>query len=121
MLLPQSEVRAVSSIDAVQRALIAAYLQGAVYSWVKSRPHEEFAARDLVGGINADWNGTPLQALYDFHAAKVASSTVAEEAAAKDLGWLLKDVLDRDARMFESRHDGWVNHYRLAQHVATTP
>ena len=48
-LVSPSEIREVQGITAEQQALIMAFLQGAVYSWVKNRSGESFTARDLVG------------------------------------------------------------------------
>ena len=109
---PNSELREVSGIDAAQRTAITAFLQGAVYCWVKNRSGEEFAARDLVGGENGNWGGTPLQVLYDRHIAEGKEESAAEEAAARDLGWLLKSVLDKDKRRFAASNDGWVSKYQ---------
>jgi hypothetical protein len=56
-LLPPSEIRQVTGITLEQELLMRAFLQGAVYSWVKNRTGEQFAARDLVGGENFEWEG----------------------------------------------------------------
>lgn len=66
-LIPESEIREVQGITEEEEKLIRAFLQGAVYSWVKNRPGEWFAARDLVGGENFEWWGTPLYRLYQKH------------------------------------------------------
>ena len=44
-----------------------AFLQGAVYCWCKNRKDDWFAARDLLGGNNYYWQGTPLIPLYDYY------------------------------------------------------
>lgn len=64
---PESELREVYGIDDFQKALIKAYMQGAIYSWVKNKKGELFAIRDLVGGENYEWAGTPLYALWEKH------------------------------------------------------
>ena len=50
-----------------QLRLMKAFLQGAVYCWCKNRKDEWFAARDLLGGDNYYWQGTPLIQLYDYY------------------------------------------------------
>lgn len=110
-----SELRDVLGIDQSEKNLIKAFLQGAVYCWVKNRKGEEFAARDLVGGENANWNGTPLQVLYVKHINQAKDHNAAVEAAAKDLGWLLKSVLAEDEREFVTSKSGMVNAYRWTQ------
>jgi hypothetical protein len=110
-----SELRDVSGLDAAEKRLIKAFLQGAVYCWVKNRRGEEFAARDLVGGENADWGETPLQVLYWKHINQGKAHEAAVEAAAKDLGWLLKSMLAEDKRMFATGKSGLVNAYRWVE------
>src|SRR5262249_34932596 len=88
------------------------FIQGAVYCWVKDRKGEQFAVRDLVGGDNRDWTGTPLDALYAKHIGQGKAGEVAIEAADRDLGWLVKSVLAEDRRTFEASKGGLVSVYR---------
>lgn len=111
-LVPPSELRDVRGIGDSQRIAIKAFLQGAVYSWVKNRSGEPFAVRDLVGGDNRNWEGTPLQELFNKHIGQGKSTEDAAEAAARDLGWLIKTVLAEDKRTFEVAKAGLVSHYR---------
>lgn len=113
-LIPESEVRDVYGITMDQKSSIKAFLQGAVYSWVKNRMGEQFAARDLVGGENFEWEGTPLFALYQKHIDAGKINEEAIEAAAKDLGWLMKAVLSEDKRHFEVGRSGQTAGYRWA-------
>ena len=91
---PYSLVRDVHGINEEQKTRIRDVLQGAVYCWCKNRPDEWFSMRDLMGGENYYWEGTPLIALYEKH----HEEDDAVERAGKDSGWLLKrvrkDVLD---------------------------
>ncbi len=111
-LEPDSEVREVHGIGTRDRDLIKTFLQGAVYSWVKNRSGEQFAARDLVGGENFEWDGTPLFVLYRKHMDLGKSHESAIEDAGKDLGWLLKAVLSEDKRTFEVGRSGLTAGYR---------
>ena len=111
-LIPPSKVRDVHGITDHQKDLIKAYLQGAVYSWVKNRSGEQFAARDLVGGENFEWQGTPLIVLYEKHINLGKTNDSAIEDAGKDLGWLLKAVLENDKRHFEISRSGLTAGYR---------
>lgn len=80
--------------------------------WVKNRSNEAFAARDLVGGENYDWNGTPLIVLYEKHIyqGKDHAETVKEEG--NDVGWILKLLLHKDKRVFEHCDGGMAQGYR---------
>ena len=111
-LIQSSEIRDVLGISDEEKSLIKAYLQGAVYTWVKNRKDEWFAARDLVGGENFEWSGTPLIVLYEKHINKGKPSDEAIIGAAKDLGWLLKSVLNDDKRHFEVGKNGLTAAYR---------
>lgn len=114
MIVPSSEntVRDVTGIDPSVKREIKAFFQGAVYCWVKNRRDEWFAARDLVGGENFDWDRTPLITLFRKHEASGKSNSAAIEAAGQDAGWLLKAVVEEDKRTFETRKDGQVRSYR---------
>lgn len=102
-LLKKSQIHSVYGITPKQKELIRAYLQGAVYCWCKNRKDEWFAARDLVGGENFYWEGTPLYCLYEKHSKKGKTPDEAIADAGIDLGWLLKRQLADDKRSFKSR------------------
>jgi len=104
MLVEKSEIRDVRGISEEQKQRIRDFLQGAVYCWCKNRKDEWFAARDLLGGDNYFWQGTPMLALYE------KSEDV--EQAGKDAGWLLKQVINNDKRSFETKKEGLVRQYR---------
>lgn len=57
---------------------------------------EPFGAKDLVGGDNREWEGTPLKVLWCKHVDAGKSGDEAFDEAAKDAGWLLKKVLAED-------------------------
>ena len=103
MLIEKSEIRNVNGISKKQKRKIRDFLQGAVYSWCKNKKGEWFAARDLLGGDNFYWEGTPMYALYE------KSKDV--EQAGKDAGWLLKKVINKDKRSFNTRKEGRVREY----------
>lgn len=111
-LVPTSEIRQVTGITPQQEALINAYLLGCVYTWSKNRPNEFFAARDLVGGENFDWDGTPIYDLYQKHIDLEKENEAAITAAAIDLGWMLKAVLQGDKRHYEAGRSGLTAAYR---------
>lgn len=111
-LLSPSRIRTSFDIADDDLNRIKCFLQGSVYCWVKNRKDEGFAARDLVGGENDDWNGTPLLPLYQKHIEAGKSHDDAVIEAGKDLGWILKLVLDEDKRNFESYDAGMAKGYR---------
>ena len=88
------------------------FLQGAVYCWCKNRKDEWFAARDLVGGENYYWEGTPLYRLFTYYLGGDNNNhDYAVEEAGKAAGRLLKKVLVEDKRVFETE-EGYARMYR---------
>ena len=91
--------------------LMKAFLQGAAYSWAKNMPEQAFALRDLMGGENWEWRETPLYPLFLKHQNKGKSNADAMIDAAKDAGWILKEVLSADKRTFRVAARGLTNGY----------
>ena len=61
MVIGLTTYKSVNGFTDEQLNLMRAFLQGAVYCWCKNRKDEWFAARDLLGGDNYYWQGTPLR------------------------------------------------------------
>ena len=96
---------------------IYAFLQGAVYCWCKNRPEEWFSARDLVGGDNNQWQGTPAFPLYEYYASFGIGNDYAVSEAGKALGRLLKRVIVEDKRTFDTRSVYMSRQYRWTKEV----
>jgi len=106
------DLRDVKDINNSQKESIINFLQGAVYCWCKNRPKEWFSMRDLMGGENFYWQGTPLIVLYDKHINKKKTHEQSIEWAGKDSGWLLKKVISDDKRRFETKKENLIRKYR---------
>ena len=111
-LIQKSELRNVVGIKDQNKQRIIDFLQGAVYCWCKNRTQEWFSMRDLMGGENFNWEGTPLMSLYEKHIAKGKNNPDAIDGAGKDSGWLLKKVIIEDKREFETKKEGLTRKYR---------
>jgi hypothetical protein len=107
-LIHPSQLRNVTGITEEQKRRIFDFLQGALYCWCKNRKDEWFSLRDLMGGDNYHWEGTPLNPLYEKH----LPAPDAVERAGKDGGWLLKRVIDEDDRKFETKKEEVISKYR---------
>lgn len=87
-----------------QRDLIYKYLQGAVYAWCNSNTEQRFCIRDLVGGKNRNWQGTPLQQIYqgfyEIYQHEENGDEKAYKEAKKAIGHALKYALNDDKRTF---------------------
>ena len=110
----ETTLRTPSGISDNDLERIMDFLQGAVYCWCKNRRDEWFSIRDLMGGENFNWNGTPLQVLYDKHIANGWDDEGANKEAGKDAGWILKRVISRgdEPRSYETKKEALVRHYR---------
>ncbi len=108
-LTPHSDLRNVSGLTELESISIRIFLQGAVYCWCKNRRDEWFSLRDLMGGDNFYWEGTPLFALYRKHEGVSADPV---KSAGQDGGWMLKQMISEDARVFETREGPMIREYR---------
>ena len=86
-------IRGVSEPE-IQRMLD--FLFGAVRARCADCEGLQFAARDLLGGANYFWQGTPMEVLYDKYVTEGYSSDDAVKMAGKSAGHLLKRVLIED-------------------------
>ena len=68
-----------------------------------------------MGGDNYFWQGTPLVSLFDRHIAAGRSDPTAVSLAGKEGGWLLKDVIVNDSRVFDTRLAFRIREYRWDQ------
>ncbi len=109
LLSEKSQVRRVNGISVEETLRINDFLQGAVYCWCKNKKGDWFSLRDLMGGDNFYWQGTPLMPLYHKHESDKEDPV---KEAGKDAGWLLKSVLNSDKREFESKKENLIRNYR---------
>ena len=114
-LIPSTQVRDVRGISTAEKLRIMDFLQGAVYCWCKNRKNEWFSMRDLMGGDNYNWAGTPLLPLYTSQINAGAPQEAAVAQAGRDSGWLLKKVIADDARPFETKTEDLTRKYRWLQ------
>ena len=98
------EVRSVSGLSKEEKSAIYSFLQGAVYCWCNNNPNKWFSMRDFMGGTNFYWQGTPLYRLFE--------KTDDVKAAGKAAGWLLKKVIERDKRHFETKKEELIRKYK---------
>ncbi len=103
-----------AKLSAEEIEKIKVYLQGAVYCWCKNCKDENgvpkwFNTRDLFGGENFYWGNTPLGVLFQWHHKKRAEDAI--EMAGHDAGNLLKEVLKKDRRNFNTR-EAYIREYQ---------
>lgn len=108
----ENKVRDVTGITLEQKQRISDFLQGAIYCWCKNRKSEWFSLRDLMGGDNFHWDGTPLFELWDKRHQQGWSDEDAIKEAGKEAGWILKATIINDMRKFETKKEDFVRKYR---------
>ena len=102
------------SLAEIEKILI--FIVGGVRTWCKAVGDKQFALRDLFGGENYCWEGTPLQVLYDKFCNEGYASDEAVQRAGNAAGRLLKRVLIEDTtRTYVVGDAGLANGYTWKQ------
>ena len=102
-----------ATISSVDKELAKAYIHGGVDCFCNNNPLGVFSVQILFGGDNKNWNGTPLQCLYDNHF-YIRKSSEPKKQAASDVGILLREVLSSDKRRdFEYVGEATGHQYRM--------
>lgn len=92
--------------------LAKSYIKRTVKNFIKKNP--VFNVRDLFGYANWNWNGTPLQAIYDNYCDAGYSSEDAYTQSGIAIGWILKNSIHEMPECFRvehSDHNPVVYHY----------
>lgn len=76
------------------------YLLGTINCFIRKNNDTWFKAKDI---ILSDWNGTPLQIVYDFFESNGLSEVESKKQAGMCLGQILKKVIFDDSRIFETK------------------
>lgn len=113
MLIGDSSYRSVHGFSPIEIRRMLDFLQGAVQVWCRDRHGEWFAARDLLGGANYYWQGTPLMRLYEFYMEKSdENDDYSVKQAGRAAGHLLKRVLIEDVKRTYETRQGFTREYR---------
>lgn len=113
MLIGNQTIRKVHGFSERQLENMRCYLLGAAHVWTRDRKGEWFAARDLLGGANYYWVGTPLMDLYTYYKGNDDNNIeYAVEEAGKAAGRLLKQALEEDSKRTYETREGYTREYR---------
>lgn len=113
MLIGDSVYRNVLILDEKDLKPMRDYLLGAVKAWCKDRKEQWFAARDILGGANYYWQGTPLYKLFEYyrdHSNQDVENAVTQ--AGRSAGHLLKRVLIEDKKRNNETRVEYTRQYR---------
>ncbi|EEX50438.1 hypothetical protein [Pasteurella dagmatis] len=112
MFINEETIYDVRGLDTKQKELAKAFIKGSVYAWLNCHNHgDEFSVRDLFGKDNADWTNTPLECIWEKNIKNSKNNDEAYEQSAKDVGWLLKAVLNEDTEYEFKKIKRRVNSY----------
>lgn len=111
MILGDNYYKNVLGIDGPILQRMRDYLLGAVQVWCRDRHGEWFAARDLLGGANFYWQGTPLYPLFTYYQ-QFGDDNYAITQAGRAADWLLKRVLIEDEKRTYETRQGYTKEYR---------
>lgn len=113
MIVEDSSYKNVRGFTEEELQRMRDYLLGAVQAWCRDRHGEWFAARDLLGGANYFWQGTPLMALYNYYMEQSAhDEDYSVKQAGRAAGHLLKRVLVEDSKRTYETYRGYTRLYR---------
>lgn len=113
MIVGDNTYRNVWGIDEPELQRMRDYLLGAVQVWCRDRHEEWFAVRDLLGGANFFWQGTPLMRLFEYYMEKSGEdSEYSIRQAGRAAGHLLKRVLIDDSKRNYETRQGYTREYR---------
>lgn len=105
----------VHGVDRAHQDEIRAYLNAKLETWCTSHKRDDdFAAREWLGGPNRNWQGTPMQELYDYYLRRNHGGVYAYREAGKAAGRILKGVIDsNELHMFHITRGYRTVRYRL--------
>ncbi|MCR5049813.1 MAG: hypothetical protein K6A36_01880 [Paludibacteraceae bacterium] len=87
----------VHGVDRAHQEEIRVYLREKLDAWCASRKRGDgFSVREWLGGAERNWNGTPMQELYNYYRRKNRGDVYAYREAGKAAGRILKAVIDSD-------------------------
>lgn len=113
MVIEDSSYRNVHGFTDREIQRMLDYLQGAVQVWCLDLHGEWFAAKDLLGGANYYWQGTPLMRLYEYYMEQCdQDSDYFITQAGRSAGHLLKQVLVKDTKRRYETRQGYTREYR---------
>ena len=107
-----NRVRNITGLTNAQEQRIRDFLQGAVYDWFKNHQNEWFSLRDLMGGANTNWTGTPMEELYEKHIKLRKTAPKAVKQAGIDGGHVLARVMELDRHRYDFRQGPRIKQYR---------
>ena len=106
MLIRDNRIINVKIVNNTDKQAIILYLDQIITNWINQNSNEWFCINDLLDfgiGQHKDWNGTPLQVLYDNYINSGKTEEQAHTQAGKDAGKLLKETVHNRIDQFDTK------------------
>ena len=115
MLIKDNKIINTYIVNTAEKNDIISYLDQIISGWINKSPNEWFNFKDLLDfylSQHENWNGTPLQVLYDNYIKKVKNHEQALDLAGKSVGKILKETVHKRQEKFDTEK-GYLRRYKL--------
>ena len=115
MLIKDNRIINVTIVTTIEKQNIISYLDQIISGWINKRPNEWFNFKDLLDFYlcqHENWNGTPLQVLYDNYIKKGKNHEQALDLGGKAAGKLLKETVHKRQEKFDTKKE-YLRKYKL--------
>ena len=115
MLIKDNKIINTYIVNTAEKNDIISYLDQIISGWINKSPNEWFNFKDLLDfylSQHENWNGTPLQVLYDNYIKKGKNHEQALDLAGKAVGKLLKETVHKREEKFDTEK-GYLRRYKL--------
>lgn len=115
MLIKDNKIINTYIVNTAEKNDIISYLDQIISGWINKSPNEWFNFKDLLDfylSQHENWNGTPLQVLYDNYIKKGKNHEQALDLAGKSVGKLLKETVHKREEKFDTEK-GYLRRYKL--------
>lgn len=116
MLIKDNKIISVTIVNYEEKQKITNFFDNLIIKWITQRNNEWFCINDLLDfclGQHKDWNGTPLQVLYDNHLNSGKTKKQSHTQAGRDAGKLLKETVHLRQENFDTKK----NYYRYYKKI----
>lgn len=115
MLIKDNKIINTYIVNTAEKNDIISYLDQIISGWINKSPNEWFNFKDLLDfylSQHENWNGTPLQVLYDNYIKKGKNHEQALDLAGKSVGKILKETVHKRQEKFDTEK-GYLRRYKL--------
>lgn len=115
MLIKDNKIINTYIVNTAEKNDIISYLDQIISGWINKSPNEWFNFKDLLDfylSQHENWNGTPLQVLYDNYIKKGKNHEQALDLAGKSVGKILKETVHKRQENFDTKKE-YLRKYKL--------